>query len=89
MWPYYEDDESVGLVYVSNVLKSYLVFNFDLGYVQGMNDLVSVFVMLFKNQVEAFWCFKSLMDEFVCFLVHLQPREEKTDKKRKKKDVEL
>jgi len=43
---------------------TYSTFNFDLGYVQGMNDLLSVILMVMEgDEVDSFWCFKGLMDK--------------------------
>lgn len=33
-----------------------------LGYVQGMNDLLSPILIVLDNEVEAFWCFAGLME---------------------------
>ena len=36
-----------------------------LGYVQGMNDLLSPILIVMENEVEAFWCFVGLMERMV------------------------
>ena len=41
---------------------TYVMFNFDLGYVQGMSDLLSPILWVMKNEVDAFWCFVGFMD---------------------------
>ena len=33
-----------------------------LGYVQGMNDLLSPILIVMENEVDAFWCFAGLME---------------------------
>jgi hypothetical protein len=33
-----------------------------LGYVQGMNDLLSPVLIVMENEVDAFWCFAGLME---------------------------
>lgn len=35
------------------------------GYVQGMSDLLSPILFVMENEVDAFWCFVSFMDEMV------------------------
>lgn len=35
------------------------------GYVQGMNDLLVPILMMMEDEVDAFWCFKGLMDRCV------------------------
>jgi len=64
-WPYYESDESPHLQELYRILLTYSFFNFDIGYVQGMNDLVSVLLVVMQNETDAFWCFKGLMDRMM------------------------
>ncbi len=33
-----------------------------LGYVQGMNDLLSPILIIMEDEVDAFWCFVGLME---------------------------
>lgn len=35
------------------------------GYVQGMSDLLSPILFVMENEVDAFWCFVSFMDQMV------------------------
>jgi len=44
---------------------SYMMYNFDLGYVQGMSDLLSPILMLMNNEPDAFWCFAGFMEKVV------------------------
>lgn len=41
------------------------MYNFNLGYVQGMSDLLSPILCLMDNEVDAFWCFVGFMDKVV------------------------
>ena len=39
------------------------MYNFDLGYVQGMSDLLApILFVMDGNEVDAFWCFVGFMD---------------------------
>ena len=44
---------------------TYVMYNFDLGYVQGMSDLLSPILCLMDNEVDAFWCFVGFMNKVV------------------------
>ena len=42
---------------------TYVMYNFDLGYVQGMSDLLApILYVMDGNEVDAFWCFVGFMD---------------------------
>ncbi|XP_047125830.1 TBC1 domain family member 15 isoform X1 [Hydra vulgaris] len=45
-----------------NILMTYCMYNFDLGYVQGMSDLLSPILQLMEDEVDSFWCFVGLME---------------------------
>ena len=48
-----------------NVLMTFTVFDFDLGYVQGMNDLCSPILEVVGEEALAFWSFKGFMERMV------------------------
>lgn len=50
------------LLKLRDILKTYNVFNDNLGYVQGMCDLLSPIYYVFQDEVLAFWCFVKFMD---------------------------
>lgn len=50
---------------LNDILMTYVMYNFDLGYVQGMSDLLSPILQLLKNEVDAFWCFVGFMNKLV------------------------
>eukprot|EP01090_Pellita_catalonica_P019385 TRINITY_DN657_c0_g1_i1.p1 TRINITY_DN657_c0_g1~~TRINITY_DN657_c0_g1_i1.p1 ORF type:complete len:388 (-),score=60.38 TRINITY_DN657_c0_g1_i1:111-1274(-) len=69
--PIYEADDSIYLKKMHQILMTYTFYNFDLGYVQGMNDLLSVIIALIATneeftlgkECEVFWCFAGLMEK--------------------------
>jgi hypothetical protein len=59
----FADTESAHLSRLNDILLTYSFFNFDLGYVQGMNDLLAPIMLLMDDEADSFWCFKGLMDQ--------------------------
>jgi len=60
--PYYVGDNNPNVALLQDILMTYVMYNFDLGYVQGMSDLLSPILFVMKNEVDAFWCFVGFMD---------------------------
>ncbi|KAJ9548570.1 hypothetical protein OSB04_021113 [Centaurea solstitialis] len=60
--PFYEGDENPNVNLLRNILLTYSFYNFDLGYCQGMSDLLSPILFTMEDESEAFWCFVSLME---------------------------
>ncbi|XP_035258021.1 TBC1 domain family member 15 [Anguilla anguilla] len=60
---FYEGPDNPGLILLHDILMTYCMYDFDLGYVQGMNDLLSPILYVMENEVDAFWCFVSYMDQ--------------------------
>ncbi|XP_039989018.1 TBC1 domain family member 15 isoform X3 [Xiphias gladius] len=60
---FYEGIANPGLVLLHDILMTYCMYDFDLGYVQGMSDLLSPILYVMENEVDAFWCFVSFMDQ--------------------------
>uniref|UniRef100_A0A3Q3JZX1 TBC1 domain family member 15 n=1 Tax=Monopterus albus TaxID=43700 RepID=A0A3Q3JZX1_MONAL len=60
---FYEGIDNPSLVLLHDILMTYCMFDFDLGYVQGMSDLLSPILYVMENEVDAFWCFVSFMDQ--------------------------
>lgn len=61
----FEGDENQNLIMMKDILMTYNMFNFDLGYVQGMSDLLSPIMVIMENEVDSFWCFSGYMDKIV------------------------
>ncbi|XP_063990184.1 TBC1 domain family member 15 isoform X1 [Diachasmimorpha longicaudata] len=61
--PYYSGDNNAHLGQLYDILMTYVMYNFDLGYVQGMSDLLSPILCLMDNEVDAFWSFVGFMEK--------------------------
>ncbi|XP_014405929.1 PREDICTED: TBC1 domain family member 17 [Myotis brandtii] len=59
---FYEGPENPGLGLLNDILLTYCMYHFDLGYVQGMSDLLSPILYVVQNEVDAFWCFCGFME---------------------------
>ncbi|KAM7511531.1 hypothetical protein LguiB_010406 [Lonicera macranthoides] len=59
---FYEGDDNPNVNLLRDILLTYSFYNFDLGYCQGMSDLLSPILFVMKNESESFWCFVSLME---------------------------
>ncbi|XP_030646506.1 TBC1 domain family member 15 [Chanos chanos] len=60
---FYEGLDNPGLILLHDILMTYCMYDFDLGYVQGMSDLLSPILYVMENEVDAFWCFVSFMEQ--------------------------
>ncbi|XP_061420596.1 TBC1 domain family member 15 isoform X1 [Lethenteron reissneri] len=60
---FYEGSNNPGLTLLNDILMTYCMYDFDLGYVQGMSDLLSPILYVQENEVDAFWCFVGYMDQ--------------------------
>nr|XP_043628158.1 TBC1 domain family member 15 [Erigeron canadensis] len=59
---FYEGDDNPNVRLMHDILLSYSFYNFDLGYCQGMSDLLSPILFIMKDESEAFWCFVNLLE---------------------------
>ncbi|KAJ1926244.1 GTPase activating protein [Tieghemiomyces parasiticus] len=53
---------NANLEIMKDILMSYHYHNRDLGYVQGMSDLLAPIYAVMQDEVETFWCFVAFMD---------------------------
>lgn len=60
---FFEGDDNQNLVMMKDILMTYNMYNFDLGYVQGMSDLLSVIMVIMENEVDSFWSFAGFMNK--------------------------
>uniref|UniRef100_A0A8R1E226 TBC1 domain family member 15 n=2 Tax=Caenorhabditis japonica TaxID=281687 RepID=A0A8R1E226_CAEJA len=60
--PFFQGDDNTNLKLLHNVLMTYVMYNFDLGYVQGMSDFASPLLFVMKDEIDTFWCFVGLME---------------------------
>ncbi|KAK9130669.1 hypothetical protein Sjap_011156 [Stephania japonica] len=59
---FYDGDDNPNVMLLRDVLLTYSFYNFDLGYCQGMSDLLSPILFVMEDESEAFWCFVALME---------------------------
>uniref|UniRef100_A0A1A9WW06 TBC1 domain family member 15 n=1 Tax=Glossina brevipalpis TaxID=37001 RepID=A0A1A9WW06_9MUSC len=59
---YFAGEDNPNLLTLQGVLMTYVMYNFDLGYVQGMSDLLAPILAVMENEVDAFWCFVGFMN---------------------------
>jgi len=46
---------------LQNILMTYMMYNFNLGYVQGMSDVLAPLLMEIQDEVMSFWLFVNFM----------------------------
>ncbi|PKU75470.1 TBC1 domain family member 15 [Dendrobium catenatum] len=59
---YYDGDDNPHVKLLHDILLTYSFYNFDLGYCQGMSDLLSPILFVIEDESESFWCFVALME---------------------------
>ncbi|XP_071950681.1 TBC1 domain family member 15-like [Antedon mediterranea] len=55
--PLFAGDQNPNLVLLRDILITFAVFHPDVTYAQGMNDILSRFLVVLQDEVEAYWCF--------------------------------
>eukprot|EP00244_Chara_vulgaris_P005353 TRINITY_DN2119_c0_g1_i3.p1 TRINITY_DN2119_c0_g1~~TRINITY_DN2119_c0_g1_i3.p1 ORF type:complete len:735 (+),score=130.92 TRINITY_DN2119_c0_g1_i3:174-2378(+) len=60
--PFYEGENNHNVALLRNILITYSFYNFDLGYCQGMSDLLSPILYIMGDEADGFWCFTALME---------------------------
>ncbi|KAH8237780.1 hypothetical protein KR032_000066 [Drosophila birchii] len=59
---FFAGEDNPNLSLLQGILMTYVMYNFDLGYVQGMSDLLAPILEMQVNEVDAFWCFAGFME---------------------------
>ncbi|CAD2218363.1 hypothetical protein AGDE_14873 [Angomonas deanei] len=59
--PLLTEEDSSKLAAIRHVLLCHLLYNFDLGYIQGMSDLVSIIAVSTETEEECFLYYKALI----------------------------
>jgi len=59
---YFREDNNRGSELLRNILMTYVMYNFNLGYVQGMSDILAPILMEIQDEALSFWLFVKFMD---------------------------
>ncbi|CAH1788233.1 unnamed protein product [Owenia fusiformis] len=60
--PYFSGDSNPHLAVLRDILITFAAYHPTVGYAQGMNDILSRFLVIFDSEVEAYWCFSSYLE---------------------------
>ncbi|ROT66158.1 putative TBC1 domain family member 15-like isoform X2 [Penaeus vannamei] len=60
--PFFEGEHNPNVTLLHDILMTYVMYNFDLGYVQGMSDLLAPILYVTQHEATAFWCFVGYMN---------------------------
>ena len=69
--PFAESGTNVHLEQMKDMLLTYNEYNRDLGYVQGMSDLLAPIYAVMQDDALAFWGFAKFMERMVSLIYHL------------------
>lgn len=60
---FYNGENNPNIDRLQAILLTYVMYNFDMGYVQGMSDLLSPILYLVEDEATSFWCFVGFMEK--------------------------
>lgn len=63
--PYFAGNDNPNVTIMRNILLNYATHNPQVGYNQGMSDLLATVLAVVQDEVDAFWCFVGLMERSV------------------------
>ncbi len=58
---YFSDDKPHRLQWLNDILVTYAVFHPEVGYAQGMNDVLSMILAVMDHEADAYWCFQNYL----------------------------
>eukprot|EP00794_Sanderia_malayensis_P019403 gene19403-21326_t len=61
---YFKGNDNIHLLKLRDALISYAFFHPDVGYAQGMNDIMSRFFVVMDSEADAYWMFCNYMEHF-------------------------
>ena len=59
--PFFAGDDNPNLQSLRNILLAYAAYDPELGYIQGMNDLLAPILFVMRNELAAYSCFETYM----------------------------
>ncbi|XP_078467133.1 TBC1 domain family member 16 [Lampetra planeri] len=71
--PFYQGEDNPNVEIMRQILLNYAVYRPDVGYTQGMSDLLAPILAEVRDEADSFWCFVGLMQETIFFS---SPRDE-------------
>jgi len=66
---FYKGKDNANMDILRDLLITYSVYHPELDYVQGMNDLLSLFLVTTKDPIVAYWCFERYLNHAKQFFV--------------------
>eukprot|EP00039_Didymoeca_costata_P028524 m.21341 g.21341 ORF g.21341 m.21341 type:complete len:474 (+) comp7116_c0_seq1:153-1574(+) len=59
---YFSDDQPHRLKWLNDILVTYAVYQPQVGYAQGMNDVLSMILAVMDHEADAYWCFRNYLE---------------------------
>eukprot|EP00049_Salpingoeca_infusionum_P010097 m.170929 g.170929 ORF g.170929 m.170929 type:complete len:393 (-) comp14541_c0_seq1:323-1501(-) len=59
---YFAGDDNPHLLWLTNILTTFAVFHQEVGYAQGMNDVLAMILFVMDDEVDAYWCFSKYIE---------------------------
>ncbi|KAL5019137.1 hypothetical protein ScPMuIL_004859 [Solemya velum] len=63
--PYFRGEDNPNIEVLKNILLNYAVANPQMGYTQGMSDLLAPVLAEIQHEADAYWCFVGLMQRTI------------------------